>query len=55
MGGIKTRNRFYVLIGGMSTQIKILFKGGYYVEVSGYDGKKIIWEVVDNHVVDEGK
>ena len=30
---------------------KELIKGVYYVEVSGYDGNKFIWEVVDNHVV----
>ena len=28
-----------------------LVKGGYSVEVSDKDGKKVIWEVVGNHVV----
>ena len=32
-----------------------LVKGGYYVGVSGYYGKKVLWELVDNHVVEEGK
>ena len=30
---------------------KVLIKGGYYVEVSGSDGKKVLWELVDNHVI----
>ena len=30
-----------------------LVKGGYFVEVVGHEKKKIIWEVVDNHVVEE--
>ena len=30
-----------------------LFKGGYLVEVGGHDRKKVIWEVVKNHVVEE--
>ena len=34
---------------------KMLNKGGYSVEVSGSDGKKVIWEVVDDHVIEEGK
>ena len=34
---------------------KVLIKGGYYVEVSSYDGNKVLWEVVDNHVFEEGK
>ena len=25
------------------------------MEVSGSDGKKVLWEVVDDHVVEEGK
>ena len=29
-------------------------KGGYSVEVSNKDGKKVIWEVANNHVVEEG-
>ena len=32
----------------------MLVKGGYSVEVSEKDEKKVIWEVVDNHVVEEG-
>ena len=24
------------------------------MEVTGYDGKKFLWEVVDDHVVEEG-
>ena len=31
-----------------------LVKGGYLVEVSHNDGKKVIWEVIDDHVVEEG-
>ena len=30
-----------------------LVKGGYYVEVVGHDKKKVIWEVVNDHVVEE--
>ena len=30
-----------------------LVKGGYLVEVIGNDKKKVLWEVVDNHVVEE--
>ena len=33
---------------------KVLIKGGYYVEVSGSDGNKFLWEVVDNHVFNIG-
>ena len=29
-------------------------KGGHLVEVYNKDGKKVIWEVVDEHVVEEG-
>ena len=29
-----------------------LIKCGYSMEVSGFDRKKVIWGVVDNHVVD---
>ena len=32
---------------------KKLVKGRYSVEVVGYDGKKVIWEVVNDHVVEE--
>ena len=31
-----------------------LVKGGYSVEFYDKDLKKVIWEVVNNHVVDEG-
>ena len=31
-----------------------LVKGGYSVEVYEKYGKKVIWEVVDDHVVGEG-
>ena len=34
---------------------KALIKGGCCVEVSGYDRKKVIWEVIDDHAVDDGK
>ena len=30
-----------------------LIKGVYSVEFIGYDGKNFIWEVVDNHVIEE--
>ena len=30
-----------------------LIKGGYLVEVVGYDRKKVIWGVVEDHVVEE--
>ena len=33
---------------------ELLIKGGYSVEVSVSDGKEIIWEVVDDHVAEEG-
>ena len=33
---------------------KALVKGGYSVEVAEKDGKRIIWEVVYDHVVEEG-
>ena len=29
-----------------------LVKGGYLVEVVGNENNKVIWEVVDNHVVE---
>ena len=32
-------------------KIKNIFKGGYLVEVVSHDGKKVILEVVDDHVV----
>ena len=44
--------------GGVYGQKSILHAKrwcGYSVEVSGSDGKKVLWEVVDDHVVEEGK
>ena len=32
-----------------------IIKCGYLVEIVGYDGKKVLWEVVDDHVIEEGK
>ena len=32
-----------------------LIKGGYSVEVSGSEGEKVLWGVVDDHVVEEEK
>ena len=29
-----------------------IFKGGYLVEVVGHDKKKVLWEVVNDHVVE---
>ena len=31
-----------------------MVKGGYSVEVYYKDGKRVIWKVVDDHVVEEG-
>ena len=31
-----------------------MVKGGYSVEVADKETKKIIWEVIDDHVVEEG-
>ena len=31
-----------------------MLKGGYSVEVYYKDGKRVIWKVVDDHVVEEG-
>ena len=31
-----------------------LVKGGYSVEVSDKDGKEVIWEVVDDHLFQDG-
>ena len=31
-----------------------MVKVGYSVEVSDKDGKKLIWEVVDDHLFEEG-
>ena len=30
-----------------------LVKGGYLVKVLGYDKKKVLWELVEDHVVEE--
>ena len=30
-----------------------MVKGGYLVEVADKDGRKVIWEVVNDHVVEE--
>ena len=30
-----------------------IIKGWYLVEVIGYDGKQVLWELIDNHVVQE--
>ena len=32
-----------------------LIKVGYSVEVSNIDEKKVLWEVIEDHVVEEGK
>ena len=32
----------------------MLVKGGYSVQVSEKDGNKVTWEVVDDHVLEEG-
>ena len=32
-----------------------LIKGGYSAEVSGYDGNKVLWVVVDDHIVEDPK
>ena len=31
-----------------------MVNGGYLFEVAEKDGKKVIWEVVDDHTVEEG-
>ena len=36
----------------MNEKVK-LFKGEYLVQVVGHDGKKVLWEVVNYHVVEE--
>ena len=33
----------------------LLIRDCYYVEVSGYDGKKVFCEVADNHVIEDSK
>ena len=35
-----------------SSEKEALVKGGYSVEVTEKDKKKVIWEVVDDHVVE---
>ena len=42
-------NMWYVYISDKRS----LINGGYYVQVPGSDGLKVILEVVDNHVVEE--
>ena len=37
----------------ISTKRKKLVKGKYLVEVVGHDNKKVLWEVVGDHVVEE--
>ena len=32
-----------------------LIKVGYSVEVSNIDEKKVLWEVIEDHIVEEGK
>ena len=32
-----------------------IIKGGYYVEVSGSGRKKVVWEVIQDHVINEPK
>ena len=43
-------NRWYFYMNEMGN----LIKGGYLVKVVVSDKKKVIWEVVDNHVVEGG-
>ena len=31
----------------------LMIKGGYYMEVLGSDGKKLVWKVIDGHVVND--
>ena len=51
--GCNTRKQFYMLRGGMYTLTrKTLIKVGYSMEVPGYDGNNVLWEVVDYHVVE---
>ena len=39
--------------GVYNSQKEALVKGGYFVEVYDKDGKKVIWEVANDHVVEE--
>ena len=32
-----------------------MIKGVYYMEVSGSDGKKIVWEIVEYHFINDSK
>ena len=32
-----------------------MIKGVYYMEVSGSDGKKIVWEMVEYHFINDSK
>ena len=41
--------RWYVYVN----EKEKLIKGGYLVVFVGYDRRKVIWEVVDNHVIEE--
>ena len=41
--------RWYVYVN----EKEKLVKGGYLVEVVGHDKKKVIWKVVDDHVVED--
>ena len=42
-------NRWYVYVHDK----KILFRVGIWMEVVCSKGKKVVWEMVDNHVVEE--
>ena len=42
-------------MGCLHEREKTLIRGGYYVEVSVYDGKRVLWEMVDDSVVEEGR
>ena len=50
------RRPFYILRSGMSRiqRRRRWLKGGYSVELYENDRKKVIWKVVDDHVVEEG-
>ena len=55
MEGWAMRNLLYMIRGGISTLTRKIIKGEYYVEVLGYDVNKVLWGVVDDPVVGEGK
>ena len=40
--------RWYVYVNEKEN----LVKGGYSVEFVGHDGKKVLWEEVDDHVIE---